>query len=249
MMTGMLSDAPRRTLVLLAVAGLVLGACSSSDESSASTTEFTLLPPTTSPPPTTSTTTTLPPTTTSTTTTTTTTTTVAPSTTVADPAVADLLLSGEGIGTAGFSADADGTIEYVTSYLGPPTDDTDWIDPLTVGLCPGTELRRVSWGVLVLLFGDVSAFAEGRRHFFGYTYGEQGEIGNAPVGLQTTRGVTIGSRVVDLRAAYPAVITSPEDDFSPPLFVVNENLRGFLTGVEDDATVTAIVGGGDCGVI
>jgi hypothetical protein len=174
---------------------------------------------------------------------------VAPSTTLADPAAQELQLSGEGIGTAGFTADPDGTIDYVNSFLGPPTDDTGWIDPLSVGLCPGTELRRVSWGVLVLLFGDVSEYAEGRRHFFGYTYGEQGEIGSEPVGLQTTRGVTIGSRVIDLRAAYPAVTIAPEDDFSPPLFVVNDNLRGFLTGVEDDATVTAIVAGGDCGAI
>ncbi len=238
----------RRTCALVAVAGLLVGACGGSDDSSASTTEFTLSVPTTTLAPTTTTTTT-----TSTTTTTTTTlpptTTAAPSTTVADPAIQELLLSGEGIGTAGFGAEPEGTIEYVNSYLGAPSDDTGWIDPLSIGLCPGTELRRVDWGVLTLLFGDVSELVQERRHFFGYTYGEQGEIGAAPAGLQTTRGVGIGSRVIDVRAGYPAVTISPEDDFTPPFFFVNDNLRGFLTGVEDDATVTAIVGGGDCGVI
>ncbi len=244
----MMSVMIRRTGTLLVVAGLVIASCGGSDGDTSSTTEFTLLPPTSS----TSTTSTTSTTTTSTTTPTTTavpTTTVAPSTTVADPAVQDLLLSGDGIGTAGFTADPDGVIEYMNSYLGPPSNDTGWIDPVTIGSCPGTELRLVSWGVLSLQFGDVSRLVQGRRHFFAYSYGEQGEIGSAPIGLQTTRGVAIGSRVVDVRAAYPAASVFPEDDFSPPSFFVNDSLRGFVTGVEDDATVTAILGGSECGGI
>lgn len=240
----------RRTMYALAlVSCLVFASCSGSEDSggtSGSTTELTLLP-TTSAASTTSTTSTS--TTTSTTSTTTTTTTEVPSTTeAADPAVGELLLSGDGIGTAGFGADPDGVIEYVDSYLGDPTNDTGWVDSLTIGLCSSKELRRVSWGVLTLLFGDTSEVVQDRRHFFGYSYGEQGEIGAAPQGLQTTRGVRIGSRVIDVQAGYPAVAIIPEDDFSPPLFKVNDNLRGYLTGVEDDATVTAILGGGDCGL-
>jgi hypothetical protein len=173
---------------------------------------------------------------------------VQPSTTVADPAVLALVLSGEGIGTAGFGAEPDGVISYLGSYLGEPTNDTGWVDPLTIGICSGTELRRVSWGVLTLLFGDVSSVVQGRRHFFGYTYGDQAEIGAAPAGLTTSRGVMIGSRVVDVKAAYPAAQILPEDDFTPPFFIVNDSLRGFLTGVDDDATVTAIIGGDDCGI-
>jgi len=243
----MMSVMIRRIGTLFVVGSLTLAACGGSDDSSSSTTAFTLLASTSS----TSTSTTTSTTTTSTTTTTTTlapTTTVAPSTTVADPSVQELLLSGDGIGTAGFGADPDGVVEYMNSYLGPPSNDTGWIDPLTIGLCSGDELRQVSWGVLTLLFGDISEVVQGRRHFFGYGYGDQGEIGSAPVGLQTTRGVTIGSRVVDVRAAYPAATINPEDDFTPPFFFVNDSLRGFLTGVSDDATVTAILGGGDCGI-
>ena len=33
----------------------------------------------------------------------------------------------------------------------------------------------------------------------------------------------------------PAATINPEDDFTPPFFFVNDRLRGFLTGVEDDA--------------
>jgi hypothetical protein len=238
----------RRTVALLVAAGVVLAACGGSDDDTASTTEFTLLPPTSSTSTTTSTTTTLPATTSTTSTTVAPSTTEAPSTTVADPATVELLLSGDGIGTAGFGADPDGVVEYLNSYLGPPSNDTGWIDPLTIGLCSGDELRQVSWGVLTLLFGDVSDVVQGRRHFFGYGYGDQGEIGAEPVGLQTTRGVMIGSRVVDVKAAYPAATINPEDDFTPPFFFVNDSLRGFLTGVSDDATVTAILGGGDCGI-
>ena len=237
----------RRTVALFVVGALGLAACGGSDDDSAATTAVTILPPTSS----TSTTTTSTTTTTTSTTvpeSTTSTSTVAPSTTEPDPAAVELLLSGDGIGTAGFGADPDGVIEYVNSYLGPPSNDTGWIDPLTIGLCSGDELRQVSWGVLVLLFGDVSEVVQGRRHFFGYAYGDQGEIGAEPVGLQTTRGVMIGSRVVDVRAAYPAATINPEDDFTPPFFFVNDSLRGFLTGVSDDATVTAVLGGGDCGI-
>jgi hypothetical protein len=238
----------RRTVGLFVAGTLVLAACGGSDDDTASTTEFTLVPPTSSTTTTTTTTTTTVPPTTTPPTTTAPTTTVAPSTTVADPATVELLLSGDGIGTAGFGADPDGVVEYINSYLGPPSNDTGWIDPLTIGLCSGDELRQVSWGVLTLLFGDVSDVVQGRRHFFGYGYGDQGEIGAEPVGLQTTRGVMIGSRVIDVRAAYPAATINPEDDFTPPFFFVNDSLRGFLTGVSDDATVTAILGGGDCGI-
>ena len=244
----MMSVVYRRFFALFVGGLVVVASCGGSGDDPASTTEFTLVPPTsltstTSATTTTTSTTTTPPTPS------TTSSTVAPSTVVADPATVELLLSGDGIGTAGFGADPDGVVEYMNSYLGPPSNDTGWIDPLTIGVCPGDDLRQVSWGVLTLLFGDVSEVVQGRRHFFGYSYGDAGEIGSAPVGLQTTRGVTIGSRVVDVRAAYPAATFDPESDFSPPFFFVNDSLRGFLTGVTDEATVTTVLGGGECGPI
>jgi hypothetical protein len=241
----MMSGMNRRSVSALAAFVLVLAACGGSDDASDTTTEFTLLPTTTEVPAETTEATT----TTSSTTTTVAPTTVATTTTVpTDPAVADLVLSGDGIGTAGFGAEPDGVIGYIASYLGPPANDTGWVDPLSIGLCPGAELRQVTWGVLTLLFGDVSPVVEGRRHFFGYTYGDQAEVGAEPAGLVTNRGVGIGSRVVDVRAAYPAVTINPEDEFLPPFFFVNDSLRGFLTGVDDGATVTAILGGSDCGL-
>lgn len=237
----------RRAASIVLVGGLACAACGGNDgDSTGSTTPFTLLPPTTAVDTTTSTSTT---TTTTTSSTSTTTTTTEPSTTTTvDPIVDELVLSGDGIGTAGFGADPDGTVDYLVAFLGAPDNDSGWVDPLSVGVCQGTVLRRVTWGVLTLLFGDVSTIVQGRRHFFGYTYGDQGQIGAPPVGLTTTRGVHIGSPVFDLRAAYPAVAIHPEDDFTPPFFYVNDVLRGFLTGIDDDAVVTAIIGGDDCGI-
>ena len=35
-------------------------------------------------------------------------------------------------------------------------------------------------------------------------------------------------------------------DFTSPFFYVSDNLRGYLTGVDDDSTVTVILGGTSC---
>ncbi len=115
------------------------------------------------------------------------------------------MLRGDGIGAAMFGGDPDSVIEYVRSLLGEPTGDTGWVDPFTFALCEGNEVRRVDWGVLSLLFGDQSNFGSGRRHFFAWEYGLAGQIGDPPQGLRTAGLVTLGSRVVDLRAEFPEV--------------------------------------------
>ena len=202
-------------------------------ETSTSTTSSTTTTTTTSPPPTT--------------TSTTTSTTLPPTTAVPDPAISALVLSGAGIGATPFGTPPDEVIDYVTSFLGPPTRDTDWIDPLSIGVCPGTEVRIVSWEALELSFGDQSAFGSGARHFTSYSYGVDGQVGVGPEGLLTTNGIGLGSSVADLRNAYPDVTLFPEDDFSGPNFFVNESLRGYLTGTDDDSAVTVVIGGDGCG--
>jgi hypothetical protein len=240
-----------RTAALLV--GVALGAASCADddgagaaETSAAPAEITLLTTTTTAPTTTTTSTTTTSTTTTTTTTTTSTTTPAPTTTV-DPAVAALVLSPDGIGSATFGAAPAGVIGFVSSFLGEPTGDTGWIDPLSIGPCLGEQLRLVTWGALTLEFGDVSSVAQDRRHFYAYSYGIDGEIGVEPVGLVTDRGITTGTRVVDLVAAHPDVILNPEDDFIAANFYVSDDLRGLMTGLADDDVVTVVAGGQGCG--
>ena len=235
---------PRAPIVLLAV--VVVGCSSGSSNSGETTTvpEITLLA--TSTTSTTSTTTTST-TSTSTTTTSTTSTTLPPATTTTvDPVIDALVLTTNGIGSATFGSEPEGVVGYVSTLLGPPSQDTGWVDPLSIGPCPGTQLRLVSWGGLVLEFGDVSSVADDRPHFYSFKYGVDGEIGVAPVGLVTDEGISAASRVSELVAAYPNVMLNPEDEFSSPNFYVNDDLNGLLTGLAGDDLVTLISGGRSC---
>lgn len=164
-------------------------------------------------------------------------------------AVQELELTGDGIGSAIFGASPAGVIEYVTSILGGNTGDTGWVDPFAFAACDGTRARRVDWGVLSLLFGDVSIYSADRDHFIGWEYGRVGEIGDEPVGLRTTNGLTLGGRVVDLIAEFPEVSVNDGDaelDF-PSNFYVSDSFYGLLSGVGSDDFVTVIFGGYGCG--
>ena len=249
----------RRAVALILLGATIAAACSSSDTASPATTqpdatdETTATTTTTTLPPTTTTTTTVPDTTT-TVAETTTTTTLPPTTTTTEPlSVQELLLRGDGLGSARFGADPDGVIDYVTSILGGNTGDTGWVDPFTFADCGfgglATVARRVDWGVMSLLFSDASLHATERRHFMGYEYGRVGQIGDEPQGLRTPGGVTLGSRVVDLLAEFPeAFVNEGEDDLGiPDNFYVSDVFYGILTGTAGDDVVTVMFGGNGCG--
>jgi len=176
-------------------------------------------------------------------------TTLPPTTTTEPVAIQELILRGDGIGSARFGAAPEGVIDYVTSILGGNTGDTGWVDPLTFAVCDGTVARRVDWGVLSLLFSDLSDVTDGRRHFMGYEYGRVGQVGDEPVGLRTAGGTTLGSRVVDLLADFPDASVNPgETDIDiPPNFYVSNNFYGLVTGVDPEDVVTVIFGGYGCG--
>ncbi len=256
---------PRILTAVVTALSLVLVACGGgSDEVAGPTTRLTLLPTTTTtePPAVTSTlvddsgattAVTEPPATTTAEATTTTEAPVTTTTEPVDPAVEALVLSEDGIGAAVFSGDPDGVVAFLSTFVGPPTADTGWVDPFSISACAGTELRVVSFGSLRLTFGDVSPVLEGRRHFFAYTYGSYSYDGNAvvvtdqtPPGLLTGTGVGLGTSLLSLEAAYPGLALNPADDFFPETFVVNDNLRGALSGLADDSIVVNIVGGQDC---
>jgi hypothetical protein len=229
-------------------------ACGGGDASDSTTTMAALVttiapPSTTVPPSSTSAPATSPPTTTppSTSVAPSTTVTATSSTSTSVPAAAALVLRQDGLGDAMFGADPDEVVAYVSAILGPPTADSGWADPLaTFGVCPGTEVRGVTWGDLQLLFGDDSVVQTGRRHFFNYVYGPPYGPNIDPAGMRTDLGIGIGSTVGELRAAYPGVQVYPEEIYGP-FYVVNEDLTGFLTGVTDDDTVISVIGGIPCG--
>jgi len=256
-MSDLLSSPRTRIAALVMCSSLLVAACSAGDDASSTSTlpiptfdVTATAPPSTTPPSTTAPSTdpaddTTPPTVADTTTTTT----VPPTTTTEPVAVQELILRGDGIGSARFGAAPEGVIEYVTSILGGNTADTGWVDPLTFAVCDGTVARRVDWGVLSLLFSDLSDVADGRRHFMGYEYGRDGQVGDEPIGLRTAGGTTLGSRVVDLLADFPDASVNPgESDIDiPDNFYVSDHFYGLLTGTDPQDVVTVIFGGYGCG--
>jgi hypothetical protein len=194
---------------------------------------------------------TVPPTTvavTSTSSTTTSTTEAATTTSSTVPPAAQLVLGQDRLGTAMFGVEPEAVVSYVTAILGPPTADSGWADPNSAfGVCPGTEVRGVTWGDLLLLFSDESGVASGRRHFFSYTLGPAFGASITPAGMATPEGIAVGSTVAALKSAYPGVYVYGGDDVFGPYYVVSENLSGFLTGDSDTDTVQSVIGGITCG--
>jgi hypothetical protein len=185
-------------------------------------------------------------TTVSTTSTTTASTTSTTSTTV--PTAAELILRNDSLGTALFGTDPDGVVRYVSSIIGDPTADTGWVDPISLGApCPGSEVRFVTWGDLVLFFTDDSPVSRGTRHFASYAYGPPFAAEIEPLGLLTSAGISVGSTVRDLLVAHPEAIVNPEDELTGPSFQIAEGLFGFLTGIGDGDTIISFVGGFGCG--
>lgn len=243
-----------RIPALVIGAAVTIAACGGGDDASdTSLTEITLLTTTTTEPPFVPETTevaadtTLAPTTVAETTTVPPTTEVVADTTTTAPAPASpFSIEPDGIGAAAFGAAPDGVIDFVSSVLGAPNADTGWIDPFEIGPCPGTELRLVTWGDLILEFGDVSNITEGRQHFYGYYYGNEQTTTAVPPGLATETGLTVGSSVAALLEAHPDADLFAGDDFLGPNFIINDALRGTLTGLADTDLVTSFAGGLPC---
>lgn len=228
-----------RSCALAVGLGLTAVACSDSEEGAATT------PPATT---TTSPTTTVAPTTSTSTTSTTSTSTTSTSTTTTLVAVEGLDLSAEGLGDALFGADADGVVDYVRAILGPPTFDTDWSDPFSLGAaCSGTEVRFVGWNDLSLFFTDDSAFASGLRHFASYTYGPAFGPTMNPFGLATAEGLGVGASIDDLQAAFPDGIFNPGDELFGPTFFAAEGLFVFLEERDSVMVAASFLGGQGCG--
>lgn len=179
--------------------------------------------------------------------TTSTTSTTSTPTTTTMPGGGLLVLSAAGLGDATFGVDPEPALEYVRSVLGPPTDDTGWIDAAgPFGSCPGTTVRGVRWGDLLLLFGDESEESTGRLHFFAYVYGPPTGAEPTPSGLATAPGLGLGATVAELQRWYPEVQLY-SDPVAGAGFVIEPRLSGNITSTQPDGVVTALYGGISCG--
>lgn len=160
---------------------------------------------------------------------------------------AELFLRSDGLGSIRFGVEPDGVVDYVSSLLGDPDSDTGYVDSFSeFGTCPGTEVRGVRWGDLLLVFGDESDFDSGRRHFYQWQFGPQTESPLRPNGPLTDGGIGLGATVSEIRAVYPDVVIFDDEIFGPG-FELEPLLWGTLTDDAPTGRVIALVGGTPCG--
>jgi hypothetical protein len=185
------------------------------------------------------------------------TTTTGETTTTTTP-LPDLVLADDGIGGVQFGATPEETIAYAAAVLGPPDNDTGWIDALTspYGVCPEPEVRGVEWGTsagglgpaFTLLFTNSASPSGSGERFFGYYY-----FGGSPL-LGTAEGITYGSTNGELQTAIPSVVIM-EDPFDPSAGSWQSDvdpsnpdlLWGFSTSTSAAGSVTSVNGGSTCG--
>jgi len=159
----------------------------------------------------------------------------------------ELVLRSNGLGSARFGVEPEGVISFVTSLLGPSDDDSGYVDSFSeFGTCPGSEVRGVRWGDLLLLFGDDSDFGSGRRHFYQWQFGPQTSSPLRPNGPLTDGLIGLGSTLADIRRVYPDVEVFADEMFGPG-FELEPLLWGTLTDDAETGRVIALVGGTPCG--
>lgn len=178
------------------------------------------------------------------------TTTVVIETTTTVPVAAKLVLSGDSLGDVRFGVDAEGAIAYVESLLGAPDSDSGYVDFASdFGMCPGSQVRGVRWGDLLLLFGDESEVASGRLHFYGWRFGPLRSTAPAPAGPATEGGVTLGSTVNELLEAHPTADVVNDDVYGAG-FDLDLGSRGLVSGSLTDDSPTGVIvdlfGGVNC---
>ncbi len=177
-----------------------------------------------------------------------------------------LLLRGDGLSVVSFGDDADETIAVLTDILGPSDDDTGWISPFNqFGTCAGDSYRAVRWKSLrvELLDGAISLTGTGEsegRQFRGYhdalwhpgfDHADPPTlITTEPLGLFTADGFGLGTTVAELHALPDGTTTITDSPYTGPAAQMQTpagNLIGYLTGIDDTATVRGIEAGSACG--
>ena len=162
----------------------------------------------------------------------------------------ELVLSGDGLGSAVFGAEADGVIDYVTSILGGNTADTGWVRARHASPSATARSPDASTGARCRCCSPTcrrSPTAAGTSS--ATSTAGSAQIGDEPVGLRTPGGITLGSRVVDLLAEFPdAAVNEGDPEVGiPDNFYVSNVFYGLLTGTTADDYVTVLFGGYGCG--
>jgi hypothetical protein len=166
------------------------------------------------------------------------------STSTTGATASDLVLRGDGLGLVALGADPAEAMAAVVAALGDPSADSGWqpAGSSPYGTCPGTEVRGVEWGHLVLLFTDGATAHGSGPHLFAW------RISGSPPALGTANGFGYQATVVDAEELYPgAVEVVPADEPFPGFLRVAAD-GGTITAYLDEAdVVTNLEAGAACG--
>lgn len=165
-------------------------------------------------------------------------------TTPTSPAAHDLVLRGDGLGLVELGADPEDVVTALVAALGDPSADSGWrpAGSSPYGTCPGTEVRGVEWGHLVLLFTDGTTAHGSGLHLFAW------RITGSPPALGTATGFGYQATAADAEELYPgAVEVVPPDEPFPGFLRVSAE-GGTITAYLDEAdVVTNLEAGAACG--
>lgn len=180
------------------------------------------------------TTTTLPETTTST----------APTTTSVPLSKDKILLAADGVGAIKFGTDnAANVLKRLIEALGPPEKD----QRLPAGTACGAT-RRFVWANFQILVNEViSTSSAGKPGLAGWFLGPPTA---APLDFKTEKGITVGSTVAELKAAYGDDLTVAGRGEEGPGFTITAPggiMLGLLTAGTDAGKIKDIQAGNYCG--
>ena len=172
-----------------------------------------------------------------------TTTSTAPTTTTAVLTKDKIVLAADGVGAIKFGNNSANTIRQFMDALGEPEKNT----PLPAGTACGAT-RRLHWANFQVLVNEVtSASGAGKPGFAGWFLGPPTA---APLDLKTDKGITVGSTVAELKAAYGDGLTVASRGEEGPGFTIvapGGIMLGLLTAGTDAGKVKDIQAGNYCG--
>src|SRR5687768_14624291 len=172
-----------------------------------------------------------------------TTTSTAPTTTTAVLTKDKIVLAADGVGAIKFGNNSANTIRPFMDALGQPEKNT----PLPAGTACGAT-RRLHWANFQVLVNEVtSASGAGKPGFAGWFLGPPTA---APLDFKTEKGITVGSTVAELKAAYGDDLTVAGRGEEGPGFTIvapGGIMLGLLSAAGDAGKVKDIQAGNYCG--
>lgn len=171
-----------------------------------------------------------------------TTTSTAASTTTAPLTKEQIVLAADGVGAVKFGNNSANTIRRFMDALGQPEKNT----PLQAGTTCGAT-RRLHWANFQVLVNEVTSTAgAGKPGFAGWFLGPPTA---APLDFKTDKGITIGSTVGAIKAAYATDVTIArgEQGWGFTITAPGGIIIGHLDGGADANKVKNIQAGNYCG--